>query len=125
MNPAAELGSQKTLGISLNNLKQEGIGMTLVHIPVSACMEINLEQLIMLKDKGQIDHYEIRENQLVLYWTSLKAQETKSVTLTLTKAFDYNMVSASVGSLVQSCYESPVYSYLYYDMDAKSFEKVA
>ena len=64
--------------------------MTVAQLSTSACDDIDMNQLTILKDKGTIDNYELSADKttVTLYWTYLKDKEEKDVTLTFIKKFD-------------------------------------
>ena len=58
--------------------------MALAVLRVPASLKVDFNQLTILKDSNQVNHYEISADgsQIILYWTYMKANETKEVKLT-------------------------------------------
>lgn len=72
--------------------------MAVATLSTTACTDIDMNQLSLLKEKGSVDNYELSADKttVTLYWTYLKKDETKSVDLTFVKKFD-----ASAGGICQ------------------------
>lgn len=63
--------------------------MTIAILSTTACTDIDMNQLGLLKDMGSIDNYEISADKttVTLYWTYLSEGESKEVDLTFVKKF--------------------------------------
>lgn len=63
--------------------------MTVAVLSTTSCVDIDMEQLEILKDQNAISNFEISHDKtsITLYWTYLKKDETKSVDLTMVKKF--------------------------------------
>lgn len=70
--------------------------MLISRISVSSCYDIDMNQLEILKERAMIDNFEISadKTQLTLYWTYLKEEEQKKVSLNLLKKY---------GGLMSTC----------------------
>ena len=55
--------------------------MLLAIVPIPSCLTLPLSQLKSLKENGIIDHYELSKDKVALYWTYLKKDEIKTVSL--------------------------------------------
>jgi len=82
--------------------------MTIATLSTTACTDIDMNQLSILKEKGSIDNYDISADKttVTLYWTYLKEKESKKVDLTFVKKF-----ATSAGGV---CQRRASQAYLYY-----------
>ena len=64
--------------------------MVVAILSTTACDDIDMNQLGILKDKGVINNYEISADKttMTLYWTYLKATQTIELDLTFVKKFN-------------------------------------
>ena len=108
-----KLGRESAIGdefkyrVTVENLNTKGSGMVVIQFRMPSCLEVNFELLDTLLGNGEFDMYEVREKgtEIVLYFTSLMAEEERQVDLGLVQAF------------AGSCYEKPHNAYLYYNDD--------
>lgn len=63
--------------------------MTVAILSTTSCLDIDMNQLEILKERNSISNFEISADKttITLYWTYLKKDETKSVDLTMVKKF--------------------------------------
>ena len=82
--------------------------MTIAVLSTTACTDIDMNQLGLLKEKGSIDNYELSADKttVTLYWTYLKEGESKEVDLIFVKKF--------ASSLDGVCQRRASQAYLYY-----------
>ena len=75
--------------MKVNNLSGKGQGMVVVVISTPSCLSVDLNQLELLKESGEIDNYEMSadKTQSTLYWTYLKKDESKTVNITRVRKF--------------------------------------
>ena len=85
--------------------------MTVAVLSTSACVDIDFEQLEILKDQNAVSNFEISADKtmLTLYWTYLKKDETKLVDLTMIKKFGNHS-----GTTPNICQRRDSQAYLYY-----------
>lgn len=64
--------------------------MVVATLSTTACDDIDMNQLSLLKEKKSIDNFELSadKTEVTLYWTYLKENEDKDVDLTFVKKFD-------------------------------------
>ena len=64
--------------VSLTNKVDEGHGMAvaIVGLPGGCRLPADLKELTKLREDGKISYFEIRGRELILYWRSLKPNET-------------------------------------------------
>lgn len=79
-----QIGQQQVQTITMKNLVPEGKGMSLAIVSIPSSMKVDFNQLTILKDSKQVNHYEVSPDgsQIVFYWTYMKADEVKEVKLT-------------------------------------------
>jgi len=63
--------------------------MVVAVFSTTACTDIDMNQLELLKERNSVDNYELSADKttITLYWTYLKTDETKSIDLTMAKKF--------------------------------------
>lgn len=79
----AKVGETVRLNLVVNNMKPHGQATVLAKIGIPAGLSLQPWQLKELKEQGLFDYYEIFDNYLVFYWTSMNAGETKNIALDL------------------------------------------
>lgn len=81
--------------------------MSVIHLSIPSCMSVDFAQLEVLVDSMVINAFELAPNNewLYLYFTYLKADETKDVTVTMVRQF------------TGKCKQQKTMAYLYYDED--------
>lgn len=91
--------------------------MTVASLSTTACTDIDMNQLGLLKEKGSIDNYELSADKttVTLYWTYLKKGESKTVDLIFVK----NFANSSAGI----CQRRASQAYLYYQDEDKVWIK--
>ncbi|MCE9637433.1 MAG: zf-HC2 domain-containing protein [Planctomycetes bacterium] len=106
---AADEGASLEAVVTVRNRTAEPQAMTLARIGFPAGLEPRAERLDELKKAGAIDFFELRPREVVLYWTGLRASETKRIAFDLTAS-------------IPGRYEGPASSaYLYYGDDRKTW----
>jgi hypothetical protein len=90
-----------------NTKLDKGLLMTVLVFKVPSCLEINFNQLRLLKDTLKFDYYEVLHSntEIVLYWRQMMPGEVKEVKIDLLQQF------------AGTCYEPPNFTYLYYNND--------
>jgi hypothetical protein len=107
----ARMGEGVTLRAHVENTTAAGIPMTLARVGIPGGLVFQTWQLKELRDKGQIDFYETRPREVILYWRALPPSAKKDI--------DLNLLAAVPGS-----YEAPASSaYLYYTAEDKAWTK--
>lgn len=66
----------------LSNTQNSGLPQTVIVIPLSSGIEVSPDQLRALRDKNQCDYYEIKNNQLILYYAELGPGEVRNIPIT-------------------------------------------
>ena len=91
--------------------------MSVAQLSTSACDDIDMNQLSLLKEKGSIDNFELSADKtsVTLYWTYLKSREQKDIILTFVKKFD--------ASADGDCQRRASQAYLYYQDEDKVWIK--
>lgn len=69
------------LELVLKNKMEQGQGQTVCVIPIPACVSLIPEQLKWLSEKGYFDYYEIKNNELILYYAELAPLAIKKIPL--------------------------------------------
>ncbi len=101
-----DMGESVRLTARIRNLTAEGQPMTLARVGIPAGLAVQTWQLDELRDRGVVDFYETRPNELVVYLRSLAPGEVREVPVEL-----YATVPGE--------YLAPASrAYLYYDDDA-------
>jgi hypothetical protein len=103
------VGQIQTQTIKIKNKdSKQAQGMSVAIISVPSCLTVELTQLELLKEAGQIDNFEVSaDNTLItLYWTYLTAGQSKQVTLARTRQY-----------VSEVCLSRASQAYLYYDDD--------
>lgn len=77
------LGEGVRMKVSVNNLRDKDVPMTLARIGLPGGLAFQNWQLDELKDKKRIDFYETREREIVLYFRSLGPKAIKDINLDL------------------------------------------
>jgi uncharacterized protein YfaS (alpha-2-macroglobulin family) len=77
------MGETVRLTTKLTNKTGEGQAMTLAIVSLPAGLTAQPWQLKELQEKAVMDFYEIRDNDLVLYYRQMKPSETREVNLDL------------------------------------------
>src|SRR5262249_8386955 len=107
----ARMGDGITLRAHVENTTATGIPMTLARVGIPGGLTFQTWQLKELRDKGQIDFYETRPREVILYWRALPPSAQKDI--------DLNLLAAVPGT-----YEAPASSaYLYYTAEDKAWTK--
>jgi len=91
------------LELVLKNKMDQGQGQTVCVIPIPACVNLIPEQLKGLSEKGYFDYYEIKNNELILYYAELAPNAVKKIPL--------GFQVKGIGSYLMSNMKA----YLYYD----------
>lgn len=83
------VGNSQTVDIGIENNENSAQGMLISRISLSSCYDIDMNQLEILQDRAMIDNFEISADKtlLTLYWTYLKEEEKKEVSLNLIKKY--------------------------------------
>lgn len=104
------VGDQMTQTISVANTLDEGMQMVVAIISVPSCMDVDPNQLSILKEQNKITYYEVSpDNSLInLYWSYVKAKEERSVDLVSTVKF---------GGANSVCQRRASQAYNYYNND--------
>jgi hypothetical protein len=97
-----------TYTFSLGNKAATEQGMAVIEFNRPSCYDFNINDLEVMRSKGDVDYYEVLHDgkTLVFYFRGLKAHETKSLSLSLVKRFAES-----------SCKDRASSAYLYYDKD--------
>ena len=107
----ARMGEGITLRAHVENTTAAGIPMTLARVGIPGGLVFQTWQLKELRDKGQIDFYETRPREVILYWRALPPSAKTDI--------DLNLLAAVPGT-----YEAPASSaYLYYTAEDKAWTK--
>lgn len=104
-----QVGDNLRWDISLENVKNRRQAMSVIILPLPAGCTAQAWQLKELQHQKAFDYYEIRQNELILYYTELKALETKMLHIDL-KA-----------ELPGSYQAQPARAYLYYKAEEKDW----
>lgn len=88
LDQQVSVGKSQTLDIAVAN-KGSAQGMLISRVSLSSCYDIDMNQLEILQDRAKIDNFEISADKtlLTLYWTYLKEEEQKQVSLNLVKKY--------------------------------------
>jgi alpha-2-macroglobulin-like protein len=78
-----KIGDFFQMDITLKNEMNEGQAQTVCIIPIPACMTLIPEQLKLLSDKKYFDFYEIKNNELILYFAELAPKDVKKIPIAL------------------------------------------
>ena len=110
MNNAGDI---QTISLTIENLSGSPQGMLVSIVSIPSCMDIDMDQLELLKDNGEINNFKIDHDyqQVILYWTYLKEAEEKSISLNLVQMFG--------GAEQFNCVRRASQAYLYYADDQK------
>ena len=96
-----------SMKVELSNLKDKMQASPMAIIGIPAGLSLPIWQLKELQEKEAFAYYEIKNNQLILYFRSMEAKENKALTLYLKAEVPGN-------------YKAPVNSaYLYYNEELK------
>lgn len=70
----SSLGAIQTQKVSIENLSGAAQGMSVAVLSIPSCMTVELSQLELLKEQGDVDNYEFSSDAtlLTLYWTYMK-----------------------------------------------------
>lgn len=106
------LGKIQKQTVKLLNLSGKPQGMSLASLSIPSCMTIELSQLELLKNKGDIDNYEFSADNtiLTLYWTYLGELEEKKITLSRVVSYRSSL-----------CQGRASRAFLYYDNDKEAW----
>lgn len=104
---AVRVGKSQTYSIAIKN-PGDAQGMLISRISMSSCYDIDMNQLEILKDQAKIDNFELSADKtlLTLYWTYIKQDEKKEVSLTFVKKYG--------GGSDSVCQARASQAYLYY-----------
>ncbi|MEM0924502.1 MAG: MG2 domain-containing protein [Planctomycetota bacterium] len=103
------LGDSVEVGVELRNRTDQGLPMTMAIIGLPGGLEPVIESLEALRDDGQIDFYELRGREVLLYWRNMAPQASRRISLTC------------LGEIGGS-YQGPASrAYLYYTSESKSW----
>lgn len=109
-NRLTKVGEVVSMKVELTNLEDKIQPSPMATIGIPAGLSLQAWQLKDLQEKGSFAYYEIKNNQLVLYFRSLEAKEEKVLNLYLKAE-------------VPGQYQAPVSSaYLYYNEELKYWE---
>jgi hypothetical protein len=102
--------------LELKNLSEKGAPTPIAVVGIPAGLDLQLWQLKAMKERGEFDYYELKDNFLVLYFRGLKPHESRQLN------FDLKAELPGV-------YQAPASScYLYYEPENKHWvagEKVS
>jgi hypothetical protein len=99
------------LTIVLKNKTSEGLPMSMAVIGIPSGLSLQPWQLKELQEKKMFDYYELQDQYLVLYYTSMKPSETKEILL-------------DVKAEIPGTYQAPASSaYLYYTREFRYWLK--
>lgn len=101
------IGSLARMKVGITNESDDSVSMTTAVIGIPSGASLQPYQLKELLDTRQVDYYEVFDNQLVLYWKSMKPLEEKEINLDL-KAEIAGNYTASASTV-----------YLYYGDESK------
>ncbi|RMH45321.1 MAG: hypothetical protein D6689_00150 [Deltaproteobacteria bacterium] len=79
-------GESVRMHVSMRNLTSEGLPMTLARVGIPGGLQFQTWQLKELVDKGQIDFFETRDREVVLYWRSMAPKAAAEIDLQLLAA---------------------------------------
>lgn len=110
-NGTTGMGETIRLTTSVKNKKSEHLGMVVALVGIPSGLSPQPWQLKELQEKRVFDYYEVRENYVVFYYTSMEANAE-------------NVVSLDLKAEVPGNYQAPASSaYLYYTDEFKDWEK--
>lgn len=77
----SKVGDSQTIAISLKP-KNEPLGMLVAVVSTPSCMEVNMNELEILKERELVDNFEMSADKsaVYLYWTSLTEARELSFT---------------------------------------------
>ncbi len=104
-NKIYNIGDYVPINYEYKNLRDTGLGQTLIVIPLTGNLALIPEQLKLLKDKKNVDYYEIFNGNLVLYFAEIGPKEVKNINISY-------LCQVSGKSFMP-----PAYIYLYYNKD--------
>lgn len=78
-----EKGSYVPLNLSTQNQTQREMGQVVISVGIPACFTLPTEELRQAVKQGDIDYYEIKDDELHLYLLGLQPGEKKSLSLNL------------------------------------------
>ncbi len=81
----ANEGDSVPLSVTVQNLKNQGQGMTVAIIGLPAGMKVptDMKQLTDLREKNVISYFEIRGREVVLYWRNMAPNQKTDLTIDL------------------------------------------
>lgn len=84
-----KVGDPQALEISITNEQDESVGMVVVILSTPSCMDVNMNELEILKERRQIDNFEISPDKstIILYWTYLASNWTQVVKMTRVRKY--------------------------------------
>ena len=76
--------------MTIKNLSGKAQGMVTSILSVPSCLDIDMNQIEILKDRNDIDNFEISPDKTLItfYWTYLKENESKNVLINRVKKFE-------------------------------------
>lgn len=104
-NKTYNIGDFIPINYEFKNLRDTGLGQTLIVIPLSGSLTLIPEQLKLLKEKKTVDYYEIFNGNLVLYFAEIGPKEIKNINISF------------ISQVSGKTYIPPAYTYLYYNMN--------
>jgi hypothetical protein len=108
---AVAQGDTVEVNATVTNTSRTGLPMSVAVIGLPGGLEPVIESLDKLRDSGQIDYYELRGRDLVLYWRTIAPAESKQIVVPCV---------AEVGGR----YTGPASrAYLYYTAESKTWEE--
>jgi hypothetical protein len=104
---STKVGEVVSMKVSLTNIEDKIQASPMAVIGIPAGLSLQIWQLKDLQEKGAFAYYEIKNNQLILYFRSMEAKEEK--------VFDFILKAEVAGK-----YKAPINSaYLYYNEERK------
>ena len=82
-----ELGKTVALDLTIANRAGEALPMVLARVGLPAGTEISREVMDALREEGLFDFWELRGQELALYWKGFEASEQKELTIDLVSVF--------------------------------------
>ena len=101
------LGDSVDVSVELRNRTDQGLPMTMAIVGLPGGLEPVIESLDALRDAEEIDYYELRGREVLLYWRTMAPDTRRRVTLTC------------LGE-IGGTYQGPASrAYLYYNSESK------
>jgi hypothetical protein len=110
--PVVSLGELIGITVEIKNKMPEGLPSTMAIIGIPSGASVQPWQLKKLQEEGAFDFYELRNQQLLLYYRQMKPNEVKRI------RFDLKTETKGVYEAPASC------AYLYYADENKDWEQM-